>query len=269
MVDGGSTDMKVVVVRDHEGMPELLLSDLAELLPQLESLDEEEEEEERQAEQAGGQQQEQQQQQQQQQKAAGWAASSSSGSRASILSLASSGSSSSSSQQRLQRLQSAPSSLPSQQLAAALQPLSAGPAALQSAHLAAELEAVLREASRGGQGRLSSASPAAAALGPGGSMAAAPLALPLALQRLSAGQQLAAEEAAVLRHSLRVWAAARLAHLRDWLATYKSAAGSSSGSTALEWGGAFLDASAARSVVLQMHEAWQRLKRPAQGQAAA
>ena len=260
MLDGGATDWKVLVVRHHGGLPAALLEDVAELAPALESL-------------AGDE-------------AAAAAAGGAGGAPAPppappphpVLTLLAGGGGG-----------AAPGSAAA--VSAAPAPAAQHPGSWLQARVAAELPpAALAGAlagalaamprsedgewggcAGGAGGRVTFAAPrgGGGGGGPGARHATHPPALLAALSRVASGGGVGEEEAAVLRGSVRVWAATRLAHVREWLAGYKAAAAAAAGgsgggsapSAEFLWGGALLDARSAQAVVEQAHADYGAAKR--------
>jgi inorganic pyrophosphatase len=244
MLDEGRTDWKVFVVRDNGGVPADVLRDVAELLPQLESM-------------AGD--------------AAADAAGGDAPPAALVVQLRAGGGGA-----------AAPAAAPraprTGSAAAAVALAAAVTAALPAPPLARELADRLQrlpvaEGDDGWQRALprGADAPAAAfapppppprggvapAPAPGATHATAPPALLPALRRAEAGGALDPEEARVLRLSVKTWAARRLVAVREWLSGYKAAAaGGGAPRAAMEFGGAFLDAASASRVVDDAHAAY-------------
>jgi inorganic pyrophosphatase len=241
MLDEGRTDWKVFVVRENGGVPGEVLRDVAELLPQLESL-------------AGDR--------------------SPPGGEAPpplVVQLGGGGGAPTAvAPAQAAHAHRAGSASAAVALAAAVT------ATLPAPHLARELaDGLQRLPTAEGDGGWARAlapgadAPAAAfeaprgtaPAAPGAAHATAPPALLPALRRVEAGGSLDPEEARVLRLSVKTWAARRLVAVRDWLSGYKSAAAGGGGGggealAAMEFGGAFLDAASASRVVDDAHTAY-------------
>jgi inorganic pyrophosphatase len=246
MLDEGRTDWKVFVVRDHGGVPADVLRDVAELLPQLESM-------------AGD----------------GEALAPGAPGGApppppppQVVALRSGGGGAPSA------VAAAPPHAPHRtgSAAAAVALAAAVNGALPAPPLARELaDRLSRLPVAEGDGEWARALPPGAEVpagtfappsagsgsgggAPGATHATAPPALLPALRRAEAGGALDPEEARVLRLSVRTWAARRLVAVREWLSGYKAATGGER--ARLEFGGAFLDAASASSVVDDAHAAY-------------
>jgi inorganic pyrophosphatase len=219
-IDGDRADWKILVVRDHGGIPAALVSDVAELLPQLESLDEE----------AGR------------------------GREPSAYSIPDVRAGDSS-RARITPAE-APVSLHPDALATALFEGFPSPARAHALskelHAAAAARAAVLSSARGGEADTAAAR---TRLGPGATHAHAPPALIAALERIAGGGILSSSEAAVARLGTRIWLAVRLVSLRDWFMGYKAAAAAQDGDppptvpARSAFNGAFLDADTARRVI--------------------
>ena len=219
-IDDGRADWKILVVRDHGGLPAALVADVAELLPQLESLDEE----------AGR------------------------GREPSVLSIADVRASGGGA--GAQTTAETPVSLPPDALATAL--LDSFPSPARAHVLSKELSAaaVARSAMlTSARGKTEDSADARARLGPGAAHAHAPPSLVAALERISGGGILTPSEAAVARLGSRIWLAVRLVSLREWFMGYKAAAAARDGDpppavpARAAFNGAFLDADTAHRVI--------------------
>jgi hypothetical protein len=234
MLDEGTTDWKIVVVRDNGAIPQAVLGDLAELLPALESLAGDEE---------------------------GRAAPGAAPPGHTVVTLG-----------------AAAVSGPKRRTAAAVAAAAAPAWAIQQAFPESALAGSLAQGLRrlpatedGSWGEVEAgfagapwaatafAAPRAGTANPGARHPTLPQALLAALSRVAAGQGLGEEEAGVLRGSVRVWAATRLVHVKEWLGMYKRVAGEGMGAQFL-WDGAFLDAKAALEVVQSANEDYRRVR---------
>lgn len=90
---------------------------------------------------------------------------------------------------------------------------------------------------------------------PGSNHVTSPPSLLPALTRLALGGTLSLQECGVVRNNVRVWAAVRLSHVREWFTWYK-AGEVGGGVSQFLWGGAFLDAHSAWGIVEEAHGAW-------------
>jgi inorganic pyrophosphatase len=238
MLDEGRTDWKVFVVRDNGGVPAEVLRDVAELLPQLESMAGD-------SEAAGG------------------------GNGAptppQVVQLAVGGGAPTKvpPAEALHGNHRTGSAAAAVALAAAM--TAALPAPLLAAELADRLQRMPATESNEGWARALPAgadcdacfAPPRGGGAPGAGHVSAPPALLPALRRAEAGGALDPEEARVLRLSVKTWAARRLVAAREWLRGYKAAAaGGGAPRTAMEFGGAFFDAASAFRVVDDAHEAY-------------
>jgi len=108
-------------------------------------------------------------------------------------------------------------------------------------------------------GRLEREEPSPPSQSPGYRHATSPPSLLPALSRLSVAASLTPLECSVWRNSVRVWSAVRLAHVREWFTWYKAVEGGEA--SRFLWDGAFLDAHTAWGIIGDTHSAWKESRR--------